>query len=88
MIDEQSSASGLDYASHRSAIGAGTRGGGGGGGGGGGKVDDSVVGKLHGFALLWAGNGCVLGQATALLCDYIRFSLCLNWDKLLKNVKC
>ena len=28
----------------------------------GGKVDDSVVGKLHGFALLWAGNGCVWGR--------------------------
>ena len=27
-----------------------------------GKVDDSVVGKLHGFALLWAGNGCVWGR--------------------------
>ena len=34
------------------------------------KVDDSVVGKLHGFALLgggggpllWAGNGCVWGR--------------------------
>ena len=130
-------------------------------GGGGGEGRRLCCGKLHGFALLWAGNGCVwgrqwlclgqatavfgagngcvwgrqrlclgqamamfgagngcvwgrqrlclgqakavfgagngcvwgrqrlcLGQATALLCDYIRFSLCLNWDKLLKNVNC
>ena len=28
--------------------------------GGGGGVDGSVVGKLHGFALLWAGNGSVV----------------------------
>ena len=56
---------------------------GGGGGGGGGGVDDSVVGKLHGLA----GNSVVWGQATALLCDYIRFSMCLNWNKLQKIIK-
>ena len=28
-------------------------------GGGGGGVDGSVVGKLHGFVLLWAGNGYI-----------------------------
>ena len=47
-------------------------------GGGGGEVDDSVVGKLHGSALLWAGNGCVWGRQwlccviiSGLACAYV-----------------
>ena len=41
----------------------------------GGKVDDSVVGKLHGFALLWAGNGCVWGRQR-LCCGIISGLAC------------